>query len=96
MAKRLRDKESIAAFSDRELLEVIFANQVLLHRKISNVRAIVENGEISGLGPFENTVHIMLKEADEILKQGNYYLSQDSDYKSDTPYPPTDPDKDEE
>jgi hypothetical protein len=96
MPKKLRDKTSIADFSDRELLEVIFANQVLLHRKVGYVRAILDKGSISALGPYENTVHIMLKEADEILKQGNFYLAQDSEYKSEIPYPPTNPDQDEE
>lgn len=96
MAKRFRDKKSMKDFSDRELLEVLFAGQVILHRKLGYLRNIIEKGSAGGHGPFENTVHNILKEADDILKQANQYLAQDSDYKSEIPYPSVDPDGEDE
>jgi hypothetical protein len=96
MAKKLRDKKSMKEFSDRELLEVLFAGQVILHRKLGYVRNILEKKSAGGHGPFENTVHNILKEADEILRQTNEYLSQSSEYKSEIPYPSADPDNEDE
>ena len=86
MKKELSLKKSLAQFTDRELLEVLFANQLVIYRKIVDIEDQVRGGKIEGHGPYENTIHDLLNEADEVRKQTDSYLGRSDASKQSRPY----------
>ena len=75
--EHLHSKQSLADFSDRELMLLILSNQVKIFRQIQYVEQQVKTGKIEALGLFENTFKEMLSSADDILSQSDRYLNQD-------------------
>lgn len=86
MTRKLPLKKSLAQFTDRELLEVLFANQLVIYRKVVDLEDQVRDEKIEGHGPYENTIHDLLNEADEILHQADSYLGRSDASKESRPY----------
>ena len=86
MTRKLPLKKSLAQFTDRELLEVLFANQLVIYRKVVDLEDQVRGGKIQGHGPYENTIHDLLNEADEVRRQADSYLGRSDASKESRPY----------
>jgi hypothetical protein len=75
----MSDKESIKDFSDRELMELLLSNQVLLFREIRYVRDWVEKGTMDGRGQYWISFMKMFRESEHILTQTDDYLKRKND-----------------
>ncbi|MEP6949452.1 MAG: hypothetical protein ABI863_09265 [Ginsengibacter sp.] len=66
--------QSIASFSDRELLELILTNQIHMFREIRRIKEHVDTGKDTVRTQYWMTFKKMLAESEVIRQQADYYL----------------------